>query len=307
MQGVRVTREEVKLPSDKVGTAQMDEPCIAQNDLGSKRCPAAAKLPDPKMEVAERIFALPSYDRGIMRNPPKRFLPLTENDPLFQRLRSHFLDSWYGPNELSNEADVTVSGIFVIYNPMLADTYRQEVATMRQRYTCAPLATPLELDQAIHVCTDGCGGVKGSVNEALLYHGCDWHAASQIVEEGFNTGLVGANAGVDLGHATFFTSGASKADFYTTAYGWDDQSGKEKPGRIIFVGRVALGNVYCEKGHGNIAHQGPPEGYDSVSRCGHDEFVIHRSTQMVPQYCVVYEHKPTCICRSCTKPDQREE
>jgi len=90
MQGVRVTREEVKLPSDKVGTAQMDEPCIAQNDLGSKRCPAAAKLPDPKMEVAERIFALPSYDRGIMRNPPKRFLPLTENDPLFQRLRSHF-------------------------------------------------------------------------------------------------------------------------------------------------------------------------------------------------------------------------
>jgi hypothetical protein len=264
------------------------------------------------MEAAERIFALPSYDRGIMRNPPKRFLPLPESDPLFRRIRSHFLDSWYEPNELSNEADVTVTGIFMIYNPMLAAAYRQEVAKMRQRYTCshASLATPIELDQAIHVSKDGCGGPKGSVNEALLYHGCDWHAACQIIEEGFDTGLAGENAGIELGHGTFFTPVASKADFYSTPYGWDEQSGIEKRNRVMFIARAALGNVYCEEGHGNIDHQGPPQDYDSVLRCGYDEFVVHRSTQMVPQYCVVYEHKPTCICRSCTKPNpmmEREE
>jgi len=254
------------------------------------------------------MFALPSYDTGIMRNPPKRFLPLPKSDPLFRRLCSHFLESWYAPNVLSNEADVTVTGIFVVYNPVLAADYRQEVESMRQRNTCShvPLATPPELDQAIQVCTDDYSGQKASVNEVLLYHGCDWDAASQIVEEGFNTGLAGENAGLELGHGTFLTPAASTADFYTKPYGWDEESGNEKAGRVMFVSRVALGNVYCEKGHGNTARQGPPEGYDSVL-LGHDEFVAHRSAQMVPQYCVMYEHKSTCICRSCTIPDPTAE
>jgi len=266
--------------------------------------------------LADRLFALPShttvsFGQGIHRECAE-LVPIA---PRHQWLQSHFLASWrthrraYNSDEWCPEATIEVLCIAEVYNDVVATAYRQEVARIREVRLddCTPVP---ELDAAVLVRT-ALGGPR--LNEALLYHGCALETARNILNEGFDSRLGGANAGQAFGCGSYFTTVASKADFYTDI-AHDIAFENQHEVRVILVARVALGEV-CELSQYDRSLRRPPVGDDGlrhdavlgVPRCrggcvDHDEFVIYRSAQAVPQHFIACRHLPDCRCRTCIHP-----
>merc|ERR1711933_38459 len=102
----------------------------------------------------------------------------------------------------------------------------------------------------------------------------------------------------------YFTTMASKADYYTDLFSHGGQSSS----RVIFVARVALGEIHEAKTCDSSLRRPPVRNdglrFDSVlgvprsrgGRVDHDEFIVYERKQCCPQFAIVYRHKPTCRC-----------
>lgn len=268
-------------------------------------------------ELTDRAFALPSH--RTLRAGAETFTKhcgcsrLGDADPRSQWLRQHFLASFKAHRFASNSvqvaprAEIEICGVIEVYNPMLAQAYRHELDLISRKWPAGCEMVP-ELEGALRVRTD-LGGPN--LNEALLFHGCHWTSFTGILEEGLDCRLYGSNAGAAFGGGAYLSSVASKADFYTDTHA----SGKrQREHRVMLVVRAALGRVY-EARHFNSTLARPPTDqqgvrYDSVmgvprARGGSvdfDEFVVYKLGQAIPQFVLVYKHKPSCLCRTCTCP-----
>eukprot|EP00929_Paragymnodinium_shiwhaense_P105209 TRINITY_DN70138_c0_g1_i1.p1 TRINITY_DN70138_c0_g1~~TRINITY_DN70138_c0_g1_i1.p1 ORF type:complete len:393 (-),score=59.25 TRINITY_DN70138_c0_g1_i1:253-1431(-) len=262
--------------------------------------------------LADRLFALPAHALSPDTTTPCVVEDLSPSDPREQWLRSQFLSAWephrlaYNSAEMCERANIEVLLIVEYYNPQLASDYRYELSRMAAARSSAPDPVP-ELDNAIRVRTL-LGG--SSLNEALLYHGCPMEAMEAVSDEGFDPRLAGMNAGAAFGRGCYFTTRASKADYYTEPGIW-----KGLPGfRFMLVSRVALGAV-AEQTAYNKALVRPPANDSGASfhsvlgvprlRGGcvdHDEFVVYERKQSVLQYIILYRHVDGCVCRTCRNP-----
>lgn len=266
--------------------------------------------------LADRLFAMPSYP---LTSKGSEYARLPDRDPRKQWLESYFLSSLQehrramGSEEWSPKPEIDVLDVAEFYHEASTRAYRYElgelVSTRENDHSPVP-----ELDMAIRVRTN-LGGPR--VNEALLFHGCDWRVAKAIQKEGFDPRLGGTNAGALFGIGSYFTTVASKADYYTQKWVDVDPSycpDSRKLARCMCVARVALGEIYEARESDRNLRRPPiaPDGhrYDSVlgvprSRGGcvdHDEFITYKAAQAVLQYMVLYQHKDSCACRTCTRP-----
>lgn len=253
--------------------------------------------------MADRIFALPTYrisveDRVAWGCAGEN---LSKSDPRHQWLKALFLSSWrqhrraYDSTEWCPEAKVEVHELWEVYNDVAAAGYRQELARMCEKRPRGGKSVP-ELKNAVSVRTS-IGGQR--LNEALLYHGCSLDTYMSILREGFDARLGGGSVGQAFGIGTYFTTLASKADFYTSSFSSSRR-------RVMLGARVALGEVHEQMTYDTSLRR-PPGDCDSVlgvprSRGGcvdHDEFIIYKLHQAIPQFVYVYSHQPDCRCRTC--------
>jgi len=261
-------------------------------------------------ELADQLFALPCYELTDKRMTYE-VKPLDRLDPRGCWLMDAFLNSFqrhrwsYQSDKWAPVAKIKNVVVSEIYNPRLVQAYRAELQQLQLRAGGECTTVP-ELSDAIRLRT-ACGGPN--LNEHFLFHGCSWDSADCIMKEGFDPRLGGVASGNAFGIGSYFTTVASKADFYTQKNIDSNQAVGSKQ-RQMFVSRVALGEIYeawyFEK------YRRPPQkangsGYDSVlgvprvrgGPVDYDEFIVYRIAQAVPQYIIRYEHEEWCACRTC--------
>jgi len=183
-------------------------------------------------------------------------LPVEDHRRLW--LERYFLTSFRPHRRASDsrewlpKADIEVHKICAFYHEACSTAYRHELSQLRRSRAGDRSDVP-ELDNAIRVRTE-LGGAR--LNEALLFHCYDWGNVRDIVGEAFDSRLDGLGTGAAFGIGGYFTTVASKADFYTKC---------EDGCHFMLVAHVALGEVHVASLFGASLCQ-PPLGQDGV-RC----------------------------------------
>ncbi|CAF1494270.1 unnamed protein product [Rotaria magnacalcarata] len=112
--------------------------------------------------------------------------------------------------------------------------------------------------------------------EKLLFHGCPYGAAEQILQEAFDHNRIGRN-GTYYGHGFYFSSRRLESDRFAVA----NQTTGEK--RILMC-RVLVGRS-CR---GDSSMRTCPVNYDSTSN-GSNIHVVYSNRHVLPEYLITYK------------------
>lgn len=154
--------------------------------------------------------------------------------------------------------------------------------------------------------------VHGSpVNEFFLWHGAPEGTIDAICRGGFDPRRGGANAGKLFGVGSYFAENASKADRYVKP----ERGAPPDAHLCMILARVCLGKTHVTKEKtpslhlppDRDDHPAPAPSLDSVTaevqaRGGcvdYREYIVYKGAQANPEYCVWYEHAPSCMCAKC--------
>lgn len=113
-------------------------------------------------------------------------------------------------------------------------------------------------------------------SEKLLFHGCPYEAAEQILQQGFDHDRIGRH-GTSYGRGFYFSSRRSLSDRYATPQRLTGEK------RIlmcrVLVGRSCLGSFTTDT---------CPSNYDSTSNHS-DIHVVYSNRHVLPEYLVTYK------------------
>lgn len=192
-------------------------------------------------------------------------------------------------------------GIEALINPRLQECYSAElmnVAGITDRRVSELRGVDAQPVQSFH---------RLKLNEYLMYHGVPHHLIDRIAAQNADVRYAGENFGKLFGAAIYLATNASKSDIYTTTA--DGEVGGE---RAIFVMRACLGECHETRAPMREATR-PPERADGkgpldsvraltqgVGGCvEHPEFMVYKSTQVLPMYLIRYRHRDGCRCTHC--------
>ncbi|CAF1556227.1 unnamed protein product [Rotaria sp. Silwood1] len=112
--------------------------------------------------------------------------------------------------------------------------------------------------------------------EKLLFHGCPYAAAEQILQQAFDHNRIGRN-GTYFGHGFYFSSNRQVSDRYAVA---NPSTGEKR----ILMCRVLIGRS-CE---GNSTMRTCPSNYDSTTG-GSNIYVVYSNRHVLPEYLITYK------------------
>jgi hypothetical protein len=139
---------------------------------------------------------------------------------------------------------------------------------------------------------------KRMMNEHYLFHGTKPSATDSICEKAFNVNLAGGNKGTLYGPGVYLAESSSKADEYAEG----DQDGPYKGLYAMLLCRAACGVcLYCDDVRPKVDYLISECVEHKRSHCvlgdrekvrdTYREFVIFDSTQIYPEYLVIYRHE----------------
>ncbi|CAF4725489.1 unnamed protein product, partial [Rotaria sp. Silwood2] len=112
--------------------------------------------------------------------------------------------------------------------------------------------------------------------EELLFHGCPYAAAEQILQQAFDHSRIGRN-GTSYGHGFYFSTNPYVSDGYAVP---NPSTGEKR----ILMCRVLVGRS-CE---GNSTMRTCPSNYDSTTG-GSNIYVVYSNRHILPEYLITYK------------------
>ncbi|CAF2718983.1 unnamed protein product [Rotaria sp. Silwood2] len=112
--------------------------------------------------------------------------------------------------------------------------------------------------------------------ERLLFHGCPYEAAKNILQQAFDHSRIGTN-GTACGHGFYFSSSRYVSDQYAVP---NPSTGAKR----MLMCRVLVGRS-CQ---GNSTMTKCPSSYDSTTN-GSDVFVVYSNRHILPEYLITYK------------------
>ncbi|CAF4256164.1 unnamed protein product [Rotaria sp. Silwood2] len=112
--------------------------------------------------------------------------------------------------------------------------------------------------------------------EKLLFHGCPYAAAEQILQQAFDHSRIGRN-GTSYGHGFYFSTSPYVSDGYAVP---NPSTGEKR----ILMCRVLVGRS-CE---GNSTMRTCPSNYDSTTGVS-NIYVVYSNRHILPEYLITYK------------------
>ncbi|CAF3512537.1 unnamed protein product, partial [Rotaria sp. Silwood2] len=112
--------------------------------------------------------------------------------------------------------------------------------------------------------------------EKLLFHGCPYAAAEQILQQAFDHSRIGRN-GTYFGHGFYFSTSRQVSDRYAVP---NPSTGEKR----ILMCRVLVGRS-CE---GNSTMRICPSNYDSTTGAS-NTYVVYSNRHVLPEYLITYK------------------